>query len=202
MLAARRKDGYRHTTLTPATTIVYRSGQVDVQNSWVLWTAGYRLPTEAEWEKAARGGAVGHRFPWADVDTISQSRANYYSFWQNGQPYYFYDTNPTNGYLPMFSAGEMPYTSPADFFGTNGFGLHDMAGNLWEWCWDWWSNTYYGSSPGADPLGPSSGSFRVLRGGSWATNASGCRTANRGNGVPDSAFNTVGFRTVLPSGQP
>jgi formylglycine-generating enzyme required for sulfatase activity len=181
----------------PATTLVYRSGQVDLQNSWVLWAEGYRLPTEAEWEKAARGGATSHRFPWADTDTISQSRANYYSFWQNGQPFYSYDTGPTNGYHPMFSAGEMPHTSPAGFFGTNGFGLYDMAGNLWEWCWDWWSNTYYSSSPGTDPLGPTSGSYRILRGGSWATHASGCRTANRGNGTPDSSFNTVGFRTVL-----
>ena len=69
----------RRITRSAAQTTVYRSGQVNVDNGWVKWNAGYRLPTEAEWEKAARGGASGHRFPWADADTITHSRANYYS---------------------------------------------------------------------------------------------------------------------------
>lgn len=183
----------------PGTTLVYRRGEAGIQISWVLWDAGYRLPTEAEWEKAARGGATGHRFPWTDTDTISQERANFYSFWRNGQPLYAYDASATNGYHPNFSSGPKPYTSPVEYFAPNDYGLYDMAGNVWEWCGDWWSDTYYAASAEADPLGPISGSFRVLRGGSWATQANGGRVAQRGSGTPDEGFNTVGFRTVLPA---
>lgn len=183
----------------PGTTIVYRHGVVGIQNSWVLWDAGYRLPTEAEWEKAARGGTAGRRFPWADADTISHARANFYSFWQNGQPLQAYDTSTTNGYHPDFSQGTTPYTSPARSFPANDYGVYDLAGNVWEWCSDWWSDTYYAVAAETNPLGPASGMFRVLRGGSWATQANGCRVANRGNATPDDGFNTVGFRSVLPA---
>jgi formylglycine-generating enzyme required for sulfatase activity len=137
-------------------TEVYKIGQV--RNPYVNWSAnGYRLPTEAEWEKAARGGVSGHRFPWPDTDTISQSRANYCSYWSGGIPRYLYDVNSTNGYHPTFNDGVVPYTSPVGYFPANGYGLYDMAGNVWEWCWDWFLFTYYSTSPQTDPRGPADG---------------------------------------------
>jgi sulfatase modifying factor 1 len=180
--------------------LVYRSGQVEVQNDWVKWNSGYRLPTEAEWEKAARGGASGHRFPWSDVDTITHSQANYNSYWHDGQPYYAYDVNPTEGYHPSYD-NHWPYTSPVGSFAANGYGLYDMAGNVWEWCWDWYGGFYYSSSPGSDPRGPASGSRRVYRGGGWYYDAFLCRVAGRYDYIPDLEYDSIGFRSVLPSGQ-
>jgi formylglycine-generating enzyme required for sulfatase activity len=84
------------------TTQVYKSSQAA---PYVRWITGYRLPTEAEWEKASRGGASGHRFPWTDVDTISHSQANYYS-----DRSYAYDVSPTRGFNPAFVDGVLPYT--------------------------------------------------------------------------------------------
>ena len=180
-----------------ARTTVYRTGQVTVQNDWVKWNAGYRLPTEAEWEKAARGGVEGRRFPWSDSDTIQHSRANYQS-----SADYVYDTSPTRNYHPTFATGATPYTSSVGSFAPNGYGLYDMAGNVWEWCWDWYSGTYFGSSPVADPSGPASGSFRVIRGGSWSDDAFYCRVADRGSLWPGGWNDGYGFRSVLPPGQP
>ncbi|MEK7675104.1 MAG: SUMF1/EgtB/PvdO family nonheme iron enzyme [Verrucomicrobiota bacterium] len=176
-----------------AQVTVYRSGQVTLQNDWVKWNAGYRLPTEAEWEKVARGGLSGRRFPWSDTDNITHSRANYYS--DSG---YAYDTSPTRGHHPTFNDGVYPYTSPAGHFAANGYGLYDMAGNVWEWCWDWYGS--YSSSPQTDPRGPASGLSRVHRGGSWGRDAIYCRAARRGTLWPDSGI-IYGFRSVLPPGQ-
>lgn len=184
-----------------AQTTVYRTGRLDVENDWVRWDAGYRLPTEAEWEYAARGGLEGKRFPWGD--TISHSQANYYSYWEGGKPYFAYDVSPTEGDHPTYATGDEPYTSPVGSFGANGYGLYDMAGNVWEWCWDWYSSGYYGASPSSDPRGPVGDSVRVFRGGGWAyiVGARACRVSDRDYDWQGERYGNLGFRSVLPPGQ-
>jgi formylglycine-generating enzyme required for sulfatase activity len=129
------------------------------------WNGG-RLLTEAEWEMAARGGLIGALYPWGDE--IDCSLANY--------------GDCVGG------------TSPVGDYDPNGYGLYDMAGNVWEWVADWDSGSYYRNSPDENPAGPAEGEYRVLRGGSWGNIESRIRVAHRLFNLPSYPHDFIGFR--------
>jgi formylglycine-generating enzyme required for sulfatase activity len=131
----------------------------------------YRLPTEAEWEYACRAKGSGRYCGGDDLDAVAWHKGN------SG------DTTHAVGGKQV-----------------NGFGLYDMSGNVWEWCADWYDSGYYASSPQSNPLGPESGSNRVIRGGSWGNSPLLVRTAYRSGFTPDYRGSSLGFRLVL-SGQ-
>ena len=157
------------------------------------WNAsGYRLPTEAEWEKSARGGATGKRFPWG-TDTINHSNTNYYA----NSASFNYDTSgyTSNTFHPTYGTGAAPYTSPVGSFSANDFGVYDMSGNVWEWCWDFHNAAYYANGA-IDPKGPPTSNSRIIRGGSFNHTSDGQRCSHRNFSGPMLRHGNTGFRTV------
>jgi formylglycine-generating enzyme required for sulfatase activity len=147
----------------------------------------YRLPTEAEWEYACRGG-TSTRF-WHGNDDEGLANVANVADGTAKQKY--------NSWTTIAAPDGYVVTAPVGRFPPNPFGLHDMHGNVWEWCADWYDSSYYGTSPGVDPQGPSSGSSRVLRGGSWSHEPIGVRCAFRDDSTPDYRYGGSGFRLVL-----
>jgi formylglycine-generating enzyme len=131
----------------------------------------YRLPTEAEWEYAARGGKNSKGFKYSGGQSMHS--------------------------VGWFSENSNSRTQAVASKKPNELGIYDMSGNVWEWCSDWYGKDYYANSPSSNPRGPSSGSSRVLRGGGWYSDAARCRVARRYGSTPDYRNFNGGFRVVL-----
>ena len=155
----------------PVENVSWDDCQVFINKLNRLTGKRFRLPTEAEWEYAARGGKKSKGYKYSGSNTIDDVA--------------WYDTN---------SAGT---THPVASKAPNELGLYDMSGSVWEWCSDWYSSSYYSSSSQNNPTGPASGSYRVFRGGSWNYDARYCRVSYRNDSSPTKRFNYLGLRLAL-----
>jgi len=146
----------------------------------------YRLPTEAEWEYAARSGGKREKYAGFSSDSVISQYAN------------FCDNNCEKDYADTQQNDSYKETAPIGSFQPNGLGIHDMTGNVWEWCSDWYGENYYHQSPKNNPTGPSSGKERVSRGGSFLEPAEYLRATNKFERSFDKQYSTIGFRLVHP----
>ncbi|MBT4223345.1 MAG: formylglycine-generating enzyme family protein [Opitutae bacterium] len=182
------KGAYWKNPEGPGSSISKRMNHPVVHISWndalayAKW-ADKRLPTESEWEYAARGGLEGRLYPWGD--NLLKDGVHHCNIWQGQFPH--------NNTLKDGFRG----TAPVDTFPSNGFGLYNMIGNVWEWCYDWWSVYFRGGRTAVNPDGPPSGAHKVMRGGSYLCHDSYCnryRNSARTYNTPDTSTGNIGFR--------
>jgi len=153
----------------------------DQARAFCHWRGG-ELPSEAQWEKAARGALEGMTYAWGDE--LTRSEANYC------------DASCSNGIADYSYDDGFPDTSPVGSFAPNGYGLYDMAGNVWDITLDWYSDSYYSDSPLENPAGPENGQMKVARGGSWYYSVDALRVTYREEGDPQWAYSDCGIRCV------
>ncbi|MDD2713749.1 MAG: formylglycine-generating enzyme family protein [Simplicispira sp.] len=183
-----RNPGFAQGDNQPVVNVTWNDAQALA--AWLSRTEGhhYRLPTEAEWEYACRAG-TRTRYPHGDdpqglvrvANTFDQSAATHWPHWQQHA---------------LANSDGHAFTAPVGNYTPNAFGLHDMLGNVWEWVSDWHSDTYYADSPRSDPQGPTEGSVRVRRGGSWHTWPLYARCAYRNWNSAQTRYPLVGIRLV------
>lgn len=186
-----REPGFAQTDEHPVVNVSWNDAVAMAR--WLSAREGvtYRLPTEAEWEYAARAGTHG-RYPAGDAPAVLLASANTFA-------------RETAALWPQWTAQATPgsdgaiFTAPVGRYAPNAFGVYDMIGNVWEWCADWHGEDYYAQSPRDDPQGPASGQVRVRRGGSWHTWPLYARVAFRNWNTPQTRYVLVGFRLLRGS---
>lgn len=183
-----QNPGFSQTDSHPVVNVSWYDTQAFCE--WLTKTEGrvFRLPTEAEWEYACRAGST-QRFHFGDDPELLTKHSNIYD--ANTK-----DVFPEWANFATRSRDGFQFTAPVGSFTPNAFGLHDMHGNVWEWCSDWHAEDYYANSPINDPQGPADGNVKVRRGGSWHTWPFYCRASFRNWNAPTTRYVLVGFRVV------
>jgi len=182
-----RNPGFSQRDNHPVVCVSWNDAQ-----KYVGWLAGktgkkLRLPTEAQWEYAARSGGKQEKYAGFSAESQIYRYGN------------FCDSNCDDIWKMASQDDGYKYTAPVGSYLPNGLGLYDMTGNVWEWCSDWYGEKYYGESSRNNPAGPSSGSYRVLRGGSWNFIPRNVRAAYRDRFNPENRFSFLGFRVSFPA---
>jgi len=184
-----KSPGWTISSDQPVAAVSYNDAQAFVEWLTAKEKLPYKLPTEAQWEYAARGGIPMAQFPWGDALPDGR-RANYA------------DKNTDFAWRDRTADDGHKYVAPVGSYEPNGYGLYDMAGNVLEWVRDYYSEDYYRFSPEVDPEGPGHGENRVMKGGEWTFGPVNLRCAFRGWARPDMAFYNGGFRVIVDTGSP
>jgi formylglycine-generating enzyme required for sulfatase activity len=182
-----KKTGFPQSETDPVVCVSWKDTYNYIQ--WLNKKDGkkYRLPTEAEWEYAARSGGKAYEYSWGNAgpsgniaDESAKKELSGLSIWK--------------GYIDGYA-----YTAPVGSFMPNGSGIYDMSGNVYEWVADWQEDNYYGHSPGHNPKGPDHGEYKLLRGGAWDLQPDTARTTSRYWNMPGARAVCMGFRLAHPA---
>jgi formylglycine-generating enzyme required for sulfatase activity len=193
-----QNPGYKQTDDHPVVNVTWNDATEFCRWLSMRESKQYRLPTEAEWEYACRAG-TGGRTTAGNIPAAMENEGNVGDISCQRIPGF-------SSYTGLFGFDDgHSFTAPVGQYRKNPFGLHDMHGNVWEWCHDFYDADYYRTSPDQNPTGPETGEFRIYRGGGWMNGPAGCRSSRRGGPSPVSRCNRLGFRVALqltPEPQP